>query len=270
MEVDRGQIQQVINNLAINAMQATAEHGILRVEARNIAVSPEKPVATLDPGAYVRLAISDNGQGIAPANLARIFDPYFTTKAEGSGLGLATSYSIIRKHHGLIQAQSELGKGTTFMIYLPASATVVLPATKAPVNAAAKTSLGQKGGGRVLFMDDEDVLQELVGAMLAHLGYEVVCAANGEEALARYGEGEPFDAVIVDLTVPGGMGGYETVQKLRVVDPQVRAIVSSGYSNDPLMTNFQQHGFSGVIAKPYQMAELGKVLQDVIGADRMA
>ena len=117
-------------------------------------------------------------------------------------------------------------------------------------------------------MDDEDVLQELVGAMLAHLGYHVVCASNGEEALARYSTNGPFDAVIVDLTVPGGMGGYEAVQKLRLVDPQVRAIVSSGYSNDPLMTNFQQHGFCGVIAKPYQMAELGKVLQEVIGATK--
>ncbi len=270
VEVDRGQIQQVINNLAINAMQATAERGILRVEARNVLVSVEKPVATLEAGAYVRLRISDNGLGITPANIARIFDPYFTTKAEGSGLGLATSYSIIRKHHGLIQAESELGKGTTFIIYLPASTAVVPPVAEPLTANGAAPPPKRAGGGRVLFMDDEDVLQELVGAMLTHLGYEVVCAANGEEALARYGEGAPFDAVIVDLTVPGGMGGYETVQRLRVVDPQVRAIVSSGYSNDPLMTNFQQYGFSGVIAKPYQMAELGKVLQDVIGADRAA
>ena len=268
VEVDRGQIQQVINNLAINAMQATAARGLLRVEARNMTVGPENPVATLETGEYVRLSISDNGAGIAPANLARIFDPYFTTKAEGSGLGLATSYSIIRKHHGLIQAESEPGQGTTFIIYLPASAMAARPATKAPVTNGAKISTDRSGGGRVLFMDDEDVLQELVCAMLEHLGYEVVCAANGEEALARYGEGKPFDAVIVDLTVPGGMGGYETVQRLRSVDPQVRAIVSSGYSNDPLMTNFQQHGFCGVIAKPYQMAELSKVLQEVIGAAR--
>ncbi len=266
-EVDRGQIQQVVNNLVINAMQATAEAGVLRVEARNVAVSVEKPVATLEPGSYIRIAISDNGAGIAPANLARIFDPYFTTKAEGSGLGLATSYSIIKKHHGLIQAESELGKGTTFLIYLPASA----PATR-PAGAAQRLDVtGQAepvGGGKILFMDDEDMLQELVGAMLNHLGYEVVCAASGEEALARYGEDGPFDAVIVDLTVPGGMGGYEMVQKLREVDPQIRAIVSSGYSNDPLMTNYQEHGFCGVIAKPYQMAELGKVLENVIGAGR--
>ena len=120
----------------------------------------------------------------------------------------------------------------------------------------------------MLFMDDEDVLQELIGAMLEHLGYQVVCAANGEEALLRYAEDGPFDAVIVDLTVPGGMGGYETVQKLRLADPEVRAIVSSGYSNDPLMMDYAQHGFCGVIAKPYQMTELGKVLQDVIAAPR--
>ncbi len=266
VEVDRGQIQQVVNNLAINAMQATADRGILRVEARNFTVSAERPVATLEPGEYVRLCIGDNGAGIAPANLARIFDPYFTTKAEGSGLGLATSYSIIKKHRGLIQVESEVGKGTTFFIYLPASPTVVRPANKAPMTAGIKTDSGRTSGGRVLFMDDEDVLQELVGAMLEHLGYQVVCAANGEQALARYAADGPFDAVIVDLTVPGGMGGYEAVQKLRAADPGVRAIVSSGYSNDPLMTNYAQHGFCGVIAKPYQLAELGKVLQDVIVA----
>ena len=270
-EVDRGQIQQVINNLVINAIQATAERARLRVEARNVTVSPERPVATLEPGEYVRLAISDNGTGIAPANLTRIFDPYFTTKVEGSGLGLATSYSIIKKHHGLIQAESELGKGTTFIIYLPASATVVEPEAGAAQSPEAQRAACERvGGGRVLFMDDEDLLQDLVGAMLAHLGYEFVCAANGEEALARYADSGPFDAVIVDLTVPGGMGGYETVQKLRVINPDVRAIVSSGYSNDPMMTNYQEHGFSGVIAKPYQMAELGKVLEEVIGAGKGA
>ena len=263
VEVDRGQIQQVVNNLVINAMQATAGRGCLRVEARNVAVSPDKPMATLATGDYVRLAISDNGTGITPANLTRIFDPYFTTKAEGSGLGLATSYSILKKHQGLILAESELGKGTTFFIYLPANAPAAGPS--ATMTPPGRSQPERIGGGRVLFMDDEEVLQELVGAMLAHLGYEVVCASNGEEALVRYAKNGPFDAELVDLTLPGGIGGYETVQKLRIVDPQVKGIVSSGYSNDPMMLNFQQHGFSGVIAKPYQMAELGKVLEEVIG-----
>ena len=145
VEVDRGQIQQVINNLAINAMQATADRGILRVEARNVSVSAEKPVATLEPGEYVRLAIRDNGAGISPANLAKIFDPYFTTKAAGSGLGLATSYSIIKKHRGLIQVESEMGKGTTFFIYLPASATAARPASKAPVTTAVTHRAGADG-----------------------------------------------------------------------------------------------------------------------------
>ncbi len=254
VEVDRGQIQQVINNLVINAVQATAGRGQLRVEARTVTVSPEKPVAPLAPGEYVRLAVHDNGTGISSAKLA-----------DGSGLGLATSYSIIRKHHGLIQAESAPGKGAVFFIHLPASETVASPAVTPP---RARTPRAGTGGGRILFMDDENVLQELVGAMLQHLGYQVVCAANGEEALTHYVQNGPFDAVIADLTIPGGMGGYEMVQKLRQVDPQVKAIVSSGYSNDPLMTNFQQHGFCGVIAKPYQMAELGKVLGDVIGAGR--
>ena len=114
-------------------------------------------------------------------------------------------------------------------------------------------------------MDDEEMLQELVGAMLDHLGYEVVCAASGEEVLARYSADQPFDAVMVDLTVPGGMGGYEAVQKLRAIDPQVKAIVSSGYSNDPMMMEYRKHGFSGVIAKPYQLAELSRVLETVLG-----
>ena len=263
VEVDRNQMHQVINNLVINAVQAMAQCGVLHVEACNVTVSREKPVATLTPGAYVRLTLRDNGSGIAPEHLGRIFDPYFTTKSTGSGLGLATTYSIIKKHDGLIQAESELGHGTAFLIYLPAGdSQTAVQEVKGKAPGALET------GGRVLFMDDESILQELVGAMLSHLGYDVVCAAHGVEALEHYREaqsvGQPFSAVIVDLTVPGGMGGHETVQRLREMDPRVKAIVSSGYSNDPIMAEFRRHGFDAAIAKPYQMSELGGVLEKVI------
>ncbi len=272
VEVDRGQIHQVINNLVINAAQASAEGGILHVNARNVTVSREHPVATLEPGRYVQLTLRDTGTGIAPEHLARIFDPYFTTKSAGSGLGLATAYSIIKKHEGTIQVASEIGVGTAFHIYLPAAAPApAVPSSKIAEDAGGRARAPVVGSrGRILFMDDEVVLQELVGAMIEYLGYEVACAANGEEALVMFQEarskGVPFSAVIVDLTIPGGMGGYEAVQRLLALDPNVRAIVSSGYSNDPVLADFRAHGFTGVIAKPYQMVELGKVLEDVIAS----
>ena len=273
-EVDRGQINQVINNLVINAVQASAEGGVLEVSAENVTVGRERAVATLREGDYVRISIRDHGSGIAPEHLARIFDPYFTTKSAGSGLGLATVYSIIRKHDGLIQAESAIGEGTAFHIYLPA--VVVRPPV--PVASPGSAAVGPNGKepagaavaqGRILFMDDEVVLQELVGAMLEYLGYEVTCTADGESALRRFEEaqqaGRPFSAVILDLTVPGGMGGSEALQRLRVLDPDVRAIVSSGYSNDAIIANYRAHGFSAAIAKPYQMAELSDVIRQVLG-----
>ena len=272
VEVDRHQIHQVINNLVLNAVQASPEGSVLRVEARNVVVRREEPIGTLEPGHHVRLTVRDAGTGIAPEHLARIFDPYFTTKESGSGLGLATAYSIVKKHDGAMQVDSAIGGGTAFHIYLPA---VDVPAP-APAGRVAEEVRGWEHRaslaptrGRVLFMDDETILQELVAAMLGYLGYEATCADHGEEAIARFEEaqaaGDPFAAVIVDLTVPGGMGGYETVQRLRALDPDVRAIVSSGYSNDPILAAFHAHGFRGVIAKPYQMVELGKVLEEVIG-----
>ena len=269
VEVDRHQIHQVINNLVLNAVQASPEGSILHVEARNVPVSRDEPVATLEPGRYVRLTIRDNGTGIAPEHLGRIFDPYFTTKDAGSGLGLATAYSIVKKHDGAMQVDSTVGMGTAFHIYLPAAtAEPAAPASRVAEEARKYETAVVSTRGRVLFMDDEAVLQELVTAMLGYLGYDAVCADHGEEALLRFEQaralGEPFDAIIVDLTVPGGMGGQETVQRLRALDPDVRVVVSSGYSNDPILANFRAHGFSGVIAKPYQMAELARVLEGVM------
>ena len=265
-ELDRGQINQVLNNLVINAIQASPEGGILHVEARNATVEPGESLATLPAGPYVKITVRDSGIGIPPENLARIFDPYFTTKKTGSGLGLATSYSIIKNHGGLIRVESERGIGTAFMIFLPASP-LSPGGTKTHVVREESPGFPSRGG-RVLFMDDEVILQELVGAMLEHLGYEVTCAASGEEAIALYtaalDDGRRFDVVIVDLTVPGGMGGQEAVRRLAELDPAVNALVSSGYSNDPVMTNFRQHGFSGVIAKPYQMTELAQAMQKAL------
>ncbi len=267
-ELDRGQINQVINNLVINAVQASPEGGVLHVGARNVVVGREERVATLRAGDYVRLSIRDNGLGISTENLTRIFDPYFTTKSAGSGLGLATSYSIIKKHGGLIRVESELEVGTTFTIYLPAKPDP-MPTLENRTAAENSKADASPTGGRVLFMDDEAILQELVGAMLEHLGYAVVCASDGRAAVQLYAEAlatpQAFDVVIVDLTVPGGMGGHETMRCLAAIDPQVKVVVSSGYSNDPIMAAFQEHGFSGVIAKPYQMAELSEVLQGVRG-----
>ena len=293
VEVDRNQIHQVINNLVINAAQATRENGTLRVSAHNVSITYEQPVATLAPGRYVQISIQDNGSGIPPEHLSRIFDPYFTTKEAGSGLGLASAYSIIKKHDGLLQVESEVGQGTTFFIYLPAHeprATLDLPMLTPPPTALTSITLSDTMNTRkvedlppsvpgamapdqhrekyILFMDDEEILQELVSAMLSYLGYEVVCASDGVEAIEHYQRARaaerPFSIVMVDLTVPGGMGGFETVQRLRALDPDMKAVVSSGYSNDPILANYKQHGFSGVIAKPYQMAELDKVLQEVI------
>ena len=262
--------------------RAVAACGSPRTTSTSRASSPS---AHCRPGNYVQLTIQDNGSGISPAHLSRIFDPYFTTKAAGSGLGLATAYSIIKKHDGLIRVESELGRGTTFFIYLPAHEARAQPvsgasdAAASPLSdgAAAPAASGPTGASPVavprryiLFMDDESVLQELVAAMLGFLGYEVVCVANGDEAIERFerarAENRPFAVVMVDLTIPGGMGGFETVQKLRAIDPQVKAVVSSGYSNDPVLANYRQHGFSGVIAKPYQMAELDRILRAVMDA----
>jgi len=193
--------------------------------------------------------------------LPKIFDPYFTTKQKGSGLGLATAYSIIKKHGGHIAVRSDLGVGTTFTIYLPASGKDLLVKAEAPQ----RPLVGQ---GKILLMDDEEIVREVAGQMLTYVGYEVKFARDGAEAIALYSQakeaGQPVDVVIMDLTVPGGMGGREAIQKLREVDPQVKAIVSSGYSNDPVMAEFRQHGFRGFVAKPYKIQELSQAVHRAI------
>jgi putative nucleotidyltransferase with HDIG domain len=256
VEADEGQINQVINNLIINASQAMPEGGTIWLAAENVTVSGGNG-SPLKRGKYVKITIKDTGIGIPEAILPKIFDPYFTTKPKGSGLGLATAYSIIKKHDGHINVESEPNAGTTFFLYLPAS-------QKEGVTPKREEKKPHGGNGKILIMDDEKEIRDLVGEMLKSIGYEVEFAIDGTEAIKTYELAKktknPFDVVITDLTVPGGMGGKEAIQKLREIDPEVRGIVSSGYTNDPVMIDFKKYGFTDVIAKPYKLAELSEVL----------
>ncbi len=260
IEVDLAQMSQVLNNLIINADQAMPEGGLLTLRAKNFD-NTSNQLKFLKQRQYVKLIISDTGVGIAEENLNKIFDPYFTTKKTGSGLGLATTYSIIKKHDGHICVESELGKGTTFYIYLPASSEKIEHREKSKAGPA-------KGTGKILIMDDEEVIRKVLSRLLETLGYRSITAQNGEEAIAlyidAYNHGEKFDAVIVDLTVPGAMGGQETIKKLKNFDPNVKAIVSSGYYNIPILADYKAFGFVGVLLKPYDINELAETLKKVL------
>ena len=257
-EVDVGQISQVINNIVINANQAMPKGGTIQVAADNLIIEDRHDLP-IKPGRYIRISIKDHGVGIAEDHFLNIFDPYFTTKQEGSGIGLATTYSIIKKHDGHITVKSRLGVGTTFHIYLPASDKIVPEKEKVKLI---------KGQGRILVMDDEASLRKVVGRMLKNLGYESEFAKDGAEAIRIYKEAQasekPYHAVILDLTVPGKMGGKDAVKKLLEIDPEVKAIVSSGYSDDPVLSNFQEYGFKGMMPKPFTSRLLSKVLHDVL------
>jgi PAS domain S-box-containing protein len=260
VEIDEGQITQVFHNLVINAQQAMPEGGMIQVRAENDLVSETENRLPLPPGRYIRISIRDFGIGIPKEHLPKIFDPYFTTKQKGSGLGLSTSYSIIKKHDGYMRVDSELGRGSTFSIYLPASSREIEP-EKQPEALL-------PGKGKILIMDDEKAVREVAGEILGFLGYQIGYAEEGAEAIARYQEasaaGAPFDLIIMDLTIPGKMGGKEAIQKLMEIDPHVKAIVSSGYSNDPIMADYTRYGFKGVIVKPYQIEELSKTVHEVL------
>ena len=262
-EVDEGQISQVIHNLVINADQAMPEGGALKVRAENILVNGQQNIP-LPEGKYIAVAVSDQGIGIPKEYITKIFDPFFTTKQKGSGLGLASCYSILVNHGGYITAVSEPGAGATFTFYLPASAEKI-------EHKEVAGEVNSDGKGRILVMDDEDIIRDMAQELLSGMGYEVELAGDGVEALNRYQEarasGAPVDAVIMDLTIPGGMGGEEAIQKLLAIDPEARAIVSSGYSNNPIMADYKKYGFSGVLAKPYKITELSAVLQGVMSGD---
>ncbi len=264
-EIDAGQISQVIANLVVNADQAMPNGGALHVSSENFRYTSTAAPAIPDlaPGDYVRVCIRDEGVGIPEKYVKRIFDPYFTTKPKGSGLGLATAYSIIKNHNGLITVESEVYVGSTFTLYIPATLH-----QEVPVEAPQTIGAAIAGTGRVLVVDDEEAIRALVDFTLSHLGYEVMQAATALEGVNLYRQrleaGERFDAVILDLTLPGGMGGKEALTRLIEIDPTVNAIVSSGYATDATMSRYQDFGFRGVIAKPYEAAELGKIVHDVI------
>jgi len=262
VELDEGQMSQVISNLVINAVQAMPEGGTIQVRAKNVTVDEEQMPA-LKAGRYVQVTVEDQGIGISEEHLPKIFDPYFTTKQKGSGLGLAICYTIVKNHNGTITVDSELGEGATFNIYLPAT-------HKEIPNRRVVETMIPAGKGRILVMDDEQVVREVAAEMLSHLGYEVETAGDGAEAIVKYEEaketGRPYDAVIMDLTVPGGLGGKEAIRQLHEIDPEAKAIVSSGYANDAIMANFRRYGFDGVVSKPYSVQELSRKLHEVIGA----
>ena len=259
--IDEGQISQVIHNLVLNAKQAMPKGGIIYINAENLSIAEG---TRFNPGNYVKITVRDQGTGIAKKNLLKIFDPYFTTKKIGSGLGLATSYSIIKQHDGYIEVESQLNVGTTFFIYLPASNMAVIP-TETRTETAVTDDVF-----KILVMDDEAVLLNAMGEMLKYYGHRVVLTDDGVRAIELYKQaellGEPFDVVIMDLTIPGGMGGQETIAILRDFDPQIKAIVSSGYATDPIMADYERFGFAGVVSKPYKINELNEVLQQVINS----
>lgn len=260
VEADGGQMSQVIHNLIINAQQSMPDGGLIELTAENAVVGADSFLPVAD-GKYVKITVKDAGVGIPAKNLVKIFDPYFTTKENGSGLGLATVYSIIKSHNGYITVESEEGRGSVFQIFLPASLT-----QSVHLNEPVETT--HRGKGKILIMDDEEIVRDVCGQLLGELGYEVSFARDGSEAIEKYkkemGSGNPFSAVIMDLTIPGGMGGREAIKKLIEVDPAVKAIVSSGYSDDAIMSEYGKHGFRAVIAKPYKIAEISKIVYKVI------
>jgi len=268
-EIDGGQISQVIANLVVNADQAMPNGGTLHVSCENYRHSPEhhSEVIELPPGDYVRVSIRDEGVGIPEQYLKRIFDPYFTTKPKGNGLGLASTYSIIKSHQGLITVESEINVGSTFTIYLPAAPRIAAAEEKKVTGDQPIT-----GHGRVLIVDDEEAIRDLVEFTLSRLGYSVATAETAAQGVELYHEkfqaGERFDLVILDLTLPGGMGGKEALKRLIEIDPKVNAIVSSGYATDATMSRYQDFGFRGVIAKPYEASELGRIVHDAIEVGR--
>jgi CheY-like chemotaxis protein len=269
-EIDAGQISQVVANLVVNADQAMPNGGTLRVGCGNFTYDHETTprIPDLKPGEYIRISIRDEGIGISESYLKRIFDPYFTTKEKGTGLGLATTYSIIKNHNGLITVESQIHCGSTFTVYLPASLE-----REVGIEPTVTTTETIMGTGRILIVDDEEAIRDLVEFTLTRLGYEVSQAPSALEGIDLYRgklkAGKRFDLVILDLTLPGGMGGKEALKKLIEIDPTVNAIVSSGYAMDATMSRYQDFGFRGVISKPYEAAELGKTVHDVIASSRI-
>ncbi len=264
VEVDAGQISQVIQNIVINAKEAMPDGGRIEISCENHSNDFSK-IISLPQGEYVKISIKDNGVGISNENFKKIFDPYFSTKQKGSGLGLSLSYSIVAKHGGQIFAESKPGEGAVFTFFVPA----VKP--KEPIGPILSDSKNSRSQYTILIMEDEEALRKVAKNMLNRMGHHTICVADGEQAIQKYkhakNTGTPIDLIIMDLTIPGGMGGKEAVKEILSIDPDAKVLVSSGYFNDPIMANYKAYGFCGAMAKPYEMKELKKMIVQVLGPD---
>jgi PAS domain S-box-containing protein len=260
IDADAGQIGKVVTNILINGDQAMQNGGTISVTCENAVVTDDESIP-LKNGNYVKITIKDQGEGIPKEDLSKVFDPYVTTRKTGRGLGLASAYSIMKKHGGHITVESTPGSGASFTLFLPASFSQVS-------NHKVEYSELKSGCGKILVMDDDNLLLNVLGTMLETLGYKAEFALEGQQAVDKYAEaqqsGAPFDAVVMDLVIPGGMGGREAMERLLAIDPQVKVIVSSGYSNNSVMSDYKNYGFSGVIAKPYRATELSRLIQQVL------
>ncbi len=258
-KVDEGQINQVVSNLVINANQAMPNGGTITIQTENVEIKKDID-PPLSKGKYIKIVFKDQGIGITKEHLLNIFEPFFTTKPKGSGLGLATTYSIIKRHDGHITVHSEIGTGTVFSVYLPASSKKI----EECINVEKTKHIGH---GKILVLDDQEAILKMVGIMLKLLGYETGFAMDGYEAIEKYRKAyedkKPYNLVILDLTVPGGMGGLQVIVELLKIDPDIKAVVSSGYSDDPIMANYKDYGFCGIVPKPYTKEQLSEVLSKI-------
>lgn len=259
-EVDHGQIYQAVSNMVINAEQAMPGGGKIRISVDNVVLG-ETDGLPLDHGDYLRIDIEDDGPGIPEEHVRSIFDPFYSTKDEGTGLGLSTAYSVVHSHNGHITVRSEVGLGTGFSIYIPA-----MPGRRSEIPDS-ETGI-RRGSGRILVLDDDEMVRNVSCGILESIGYLCRAVATGDEVVREFEEamssGDSYDAVILDLTVPGSMGGRQTVQKLRELDPNVLAIVSSGYANDPVMSHYTEYGFVAALSKPYGAKEMAAVVDRVL------
>ncbi len=266
LEYDHSQIHQAFQNIIRNAAEAMPQGGEIEIDMENVMV-PFNRYPALKRGNYVKITVKDPGAGIPDENIARIFAPYFTTKPGAEGMGLTIVYSIVKKHGGWLRVKSRETHGTSVTILLPASLYLMdEPETTSPLEIFPHDLGGEKG--KILVMDDEEAVRETIEDMLDFLQYECVPAENGEAALEYYRSamagGAPFDAVILDLTVPSGMGGKECIKHLRQIDPNSVAIVSSGYSNDPVISDYRAYNFDGVLPKPYKIQDLNDLLEKIM------
>ncbi|MCF7886301.1 MAG: response regulator [Candidatus Marinimicrobia bacterium] len=268
VDADKGQISQVIQNLVVNADQAMPLGGKIEIKAENILVK-EDEYLPLKAGRYVKVSIRDEGEGIPQKHIKNIFDPYYTTKnrstVKGTGLGLSVCHSIMKRHNGYISVESKVGKGSVFYIYLPAAndqTEKILREEDNPVF----------GEGRILVMDDDKMVRDMAREIIDYLGYETDFAANGSEAINKYklakNSDTPYDVAILDLTVRGGMGARKTVKKLLEFDNNVNAIVTTGYANDPIITEYEKYGFKAAFSKPYKIKKLSQILSELSKKDK--